>query len=107
MKKTKVLGVVLLLAVIILATAFFFVQRKDGAPVPGGEDVSAYVSEHISELSPEKAVLGGTFYVTDIRASNGEGVVEYEDGHVAFKADFTYTFDRNGEVIIKSFIIRD
>ncbi len=107
MKKSKVLSIVVIVAVLILSAVLFFVQRKDSTVVVGGEDISTYVGEHISELSPEKAVLGGTFYVTDIRASNGEGVVEYEDGHVAFKADFTYTFDRNGEVIIKSFIIRD
>src|SRR5262245_19717456 len=55
--------------------------------------IESYVSTHIADLSPEKAVLGGTFYVTSIKADSGSGVVSYEDGHVAYTADFTYTTD--------------
>lgn len=68
--------------------------------------VETYVREHISELSPEKEVLGGTFYITDIRAENGMGTVSYEDGHVAFVADFTYSMDSSSKPVILSFTIR-
>lgn len=68
--------------------------------------VEDYVRQNISALSPEKAVLGGNFYVTNIEAHGGAGTVNYEDGHVAFIADFTYTIDPNGKVTIISFTPR-
>lgn len=59
--------------------------------------VSAYINENISILSPEPAVLGGTFYVTNIEFTNGNrGTVEYEDGHIALIADFEYFIDEGG-----------
>lgn len=69
--------------------------------------VSKYISENISELSPVKEVLGGTFYVTNIILDRGSGTVEYEDGHIALIADFTYTVSATGEVIIESFTVRE
>jgi hypothetical protein len=46
----------------------------------------AYIRSHISELSPQPAVLGGTFYVTDIQWQNDDtALVSYEDGHIALK----------------------
>ncbi|HEX5774531.1 MAG TPA: hypothetical protein VFY28_01035 [Candidatus Paceibacterota bacterium] len=68
--------------------------------------IEDYVRTHISELSPEEAVLGGTFYVTAIEASNGTGVVSYEDGHIAFTADFTYETATDGMPAVTSFVIR-
>lgn len=65
-------------------------------------DIETYIGTHISELSPVQEVLGGTFYVTQVRAQNGTGVVNYEDGHMAYIADFSYTQDaRNGYTITK------
>jgi hypothetical protein len=62
------------------------------------EAVSQYIQENISELSPEPEVLGGTFYVTDITfTGDNSGIVEYEDGHIMLIANFTYTFDAQGE----------
>ncbi|MHB1330676.1 MAG: hypothetical protein ACYCY6_01780 [Minisyncoccota bacterium] len=69
--------------------------------------VESYVSQNISTLSPEKEVLGGTFYVTDIQVADGKGTVSYEDGHVAFTADFTYTSSDLTGHNITSFVIRD
>ena len=58
--------------------------------------VKEYIRENISALSPEAEVLGGAFYVTEIRfTGTNSGVVEYEDGHIALIADFTYSFDVN------------
>ncbi len=68
--------------------------------------VEVYVSQNISELSPEKEVLGGKFYITNIQVADGKGVVSYEDGHVAFTADFTYTSDDRTGHTITSFVVR-
>ncbi len=53
----------------------------------GQELVAKYIALHLSQLSPEKAVLGGKFYITHITFENsGNAIVEYEDGHNAFRA---------------------
>ncbi len=75
------------------------------APVSATE-VEAYVRENISELSPVKEQFGGTYYVTQIRADSGRGIVSYEDGHFAYTADFTYD-TTNTMVRITSFTVRD
>jgi hypothetical protein len=69
-------------------------------------DVATYVRLNISELSTEPEVLGGTFYVTEIEAEDGRGVVKYEDGHNAFVADFTYTTSETSGHTITSFTVR-
>jgi hypothetical protein len=68
--------------------------------------VEDYVKLNISELSPEKEVLGGKYYVTEIEARGGAGTVKYEDGHNAYVADFTYTTDEIGAITITSFLLR-
>jgi hypothetical protein len=58
--------------------------------------VTTYIKAKISQLSPELPVLGGTFYVTDISFTGpSQGEVKYEDGHVAFVADFSYSVDED------------
>jgi hypothetical protein len=52
-------------------------------------------------------VLGGTFYVTAIEATDGSGTVSYEDGHNAYTADFTYSFRADGSVSVDSFTVRN
>ncbi len=57
-------------------------------------EVESYIRENITNLSDEKAVLGGTFYVTEIIWEDDfHGAVFYEDGHYAFKRMFTVTLD--------------
>ena len=68
--------------------------------------IESYITANISVLSPIKEQLGGTFYVTDIEAENGSGVVEYEDGHNAYVADFIYEVNEESGITIKSFIAR-
>ncbi len=70
-------------------------------------DIDSYVTSNISGLSPLKEQLGGTFYVTKIGSDNGTGTVEYEDGHNAYIADFTYSVAADGKPAIDSFVIRD
>lgn len=88
-------------------------QSVTSAPEPAEatdeeqDAAEAYVRENIVTLSTEPAVLGGTFYVTDIEAdSDWTGTVEYEDGHVAFVADFTYAVNASGTPRITSFTVR-
>lgn len=104
----KTIGAFALITLVFLFTMIFIVPRVQ-APLPAGKSVSpeSYVAKNISELSPAKEVLGGKFYVTEIRAGNGTGVVHYEDGHVAFIADFTYTASDERGIEITSFTIRE
>lgn len=69
---------------------------------PAAEEI---LKNTINDLSPEKAVLGGTFHVIDIAwQDNGSALVTYEDGHILLKAHATFSMDANGPVV-KSFII--
>jgi hypothetical protein len=71
-----------------------------------GTGIEEYVGSHISQLSPVKEQLGGKFFVTAIEAHGGAGTVEYEDGHNAYTADFTYAVDAAGNPSVTSFKIR-
>jgi hypothetical protein len=128
MKKNLTILVVFLIVLAVALGAYAY-QKNNAQPTPdtvGSEQndevengrvmsVEEYVRLNISELSPEKEVLGGTYYVTNIeldstsspQAHSGAGTVSYEDGHNAYTADFTYTTDaENGAIAITSFVIR-
>lgn len=65
-----------------------------------------YTEDNISELSSEKAVLGGTFFVTNLKwLNNNSALVDYEDGHIALQALVKYNLDDKGEVDVTSFEI--
>lgn len=114
----KVFVVMLILAGIVGGALFLYqrntvsegLQEQAGTGVEQGKlmSIESYVTQNISLLSPEKEVLGGTFYVTKIEVEPGEqkGYVEYEDGHNAFSADFTYTADDRSGIEITSFVMR-
>lgn len=69
------------------------------------ELVSQYIEENISELSPEEAVLGGTFHVTNIEfVDENQAIVDYEDGHIDLQAQAIFSVE-DGQVIIDSFEI--
>ncbi|MBP9757525.1 MAG: hypothetical protein KBD06_02905 [Candidatus Pacebacteria bacterium] len=81
--------------------------RQDEAYKNRLMDLPTYMNVHISELSPVQETLGGKFYVTDVTASGGVGVVRYDDGHMQYVADFTYKgSDAKGYTITK-FKIRE
>lgn len=82
------------------------VPATDSAPSAAPMTIEEYVRQNISALSPEQAVLGGTYYVTSIEAHGGAGTVSYEDGHVAHTADFTYSVDEQGRPSVQTFVIR-
>ncbi len=70
------------------------------------ESVTEYLKANISELSPEKEVLGGTFYITSVRfLSPMLCLVEYEDGHVAYTATVEFAVPSADEVKIVDFRI--
>lgn len=69
------------------------------------ENVETYVRGNINTLSSEPPVLGGTFYVTDIKIDGTRGTVWYEDGHIALVADFEYVSDKYG-ITISSFEVQ-
>lgn len=80
-------------------------QADNGVSVIDTEKIGEYIRENISALSLEPAVLGGTFYVTEILfPAPGVAVVSYEDGHIALKAEAEYSLE-SGEVKIESFEI--
>jgi hypothetical protein len=104
---------VLLIILLIAGALFYAVNRgktgdytSDGATTMPSMTIEEYVRKNISTLSPEKEQVGGTFYVTNIEAAGGVGTVKYEDGHVAYVADFTYVTDQNGTVSVTSFTVR-
>lgn len=71
--------------------------------------VENYIKENISTLSPEEAVLGGTFMVTSVTFFNdNEVLVDYEDGHIALSGLAVYEVSGDGDVEVKKFeIIED
>jgi len=67
--------------------------------------VQEYINKNISELSSKKEVLGGKFYVTNIRFNSpGSITVDYEDGHIALRAQAEYEYS-NSMIVITSFIV--
>ncbi len=75
--------------------------------------VVKYLENNISELSPEKEVLGGKFYLTSIDfVSDNQAVATYEDGHIALTANIIFSVKQNdsqeNEVVIENFeIVKD
>ena len=58
-------------------------------------DVIKFFTESINEVSPEKPVLGGKWFVTRFRFVDKNNVyVEYEDGHIA--RAFLLTLSKSG-----------
>lgn len=112
--KMKKIVLITLLVIALLATGvgiFLMSKKDDVSPVVQSStqnkmmSIENYVRTYISELSPVEEVLGGRFYVTDIKTGNGKGKVSYEDGHSAYIADFTYSNESNGAIRIDSFVI--
>lgn len=65
-----------------------------------------FINENINALSPEPAVLGGSFYVTNIDWTYPNiALINYEDGHVAYHAEIQLSFNENGQVILDSFTL--
>lgn len=67
----------------------------------------AYIRSNVSALSLTPAVLGGTFYVTDIEWEDEDtAIVSYEDGHIALKGRTNIVHGDDG-VTVTEFVIVD
>ncbi len=103
----------LVIIILIISAAVFGWQyiKKNSSELPHPTvpniALGAYLRENISELSPIKEQVGGTFYVTKIEAYGKKGVVHYEDGHNAYVADFLYEIGSGGNVVVSDFVIRE
>jgi hypothetical protein len=83
------------------------ISVEDNLTNANKELVENYIKDNISSLSPEEAVLGGTFYVTGIRFLGDDNcLVDYEDGHIAFTALANFQISEANEVEIASFEIQ-
>jgi hypothetical protein len=110
--------ITIIVIIIILVGFFFIINSKPSTTdtstyatstnATSTESVTTedYIRANISKLSPVQSSLGGTFYVTNIEAHGGAGTVKYEDGHMAYIADFTYDVDESGSTTIKTFTMR-
>lgn len=64
--------------------------------------VKDYLTQNISELSPQKEVLGGKFYITNVRFTKpGEAFVNYEDGHIALQGTLSYEYKDSTVSVLK------
>jgi len=108
--KQKINNFVFIMIIIIVGVMIGYFLTKNDSKIDINEErwiVENYLKGNISEISPEKEVLGGKFYIINIDwAENNSGQVEYEDGHISLKADFSYEIDwENKAVNIKDFDI--
>lgn len=65
-----------------------------------------FLRSNISDISPEKEVLGGKFYLTNIEWVNDQtAIIEYEDGHIALKAEaeLAFTDETKSQVQVERF----
>lgn len=70
------------------------------------DELKNYLKDNLSTLSPEPEVLGGKFYVTSLElTSPSTAIVEYEDGHIALKANFVFSYNDNGVLQISNFVL--
>ena len=113
--KYKMPIAIAILLIVGAGAAYFYWPQPAEVRIPAGKvmSIESYITSKISELSPKPAVLGGTFQVTSIALSpseeigQGTGTVSYEDGHVAYVADFSYEIDDFTGVKIMNFITRE
>lgn len=101
---------ILLVMVIFIWLGVFIIKDKNKKindyDTNSIELVNNYIRKNISEISPQKEVLGGKFYITDLQiSSDGKGFVEYEDGHILVKATFEYSIDKSNQIKIFNFKI--
>lgn len=104
-----IIGAVILAAVLISCSASRQVlgpnsSSEEAQLVAGGSYSAAdravfeaFLRKNLSELSPEKEVLGGTFYLTNIVwITDRNAIIDYEDGHIALRASVGFSFtDKN------------
>jgi len=101
-KQNKTLLTVIIALIVVAAVAIYITQsapKNDTTLLPVEDDKTdvyqaadrvafeQFLRANLSELSPEKEVLGGTFYLTSIEwETDRNAVIAYEDGHIALNA---------------------
>jgi len=64
-----------------------------------------YLKENISNISPQKEVLGGKFQITNlVVTSSNTAEISYSDGHISLAARFNFSIV-NGVVTITNFVM--
>ncbi len=65
------------------------------------DNIESYLKANIAQLSPVKAVLGGTWQIIGVTSDlkSNSGVVVYEDGHIQEIKNFTFTANEKQEVV--------
>jgi len=84
------------LVMFMVFVGYLIFKQAEGGGVSSlvKDDVIKFFAERINEISPEKPVLGGKWFVTRFRfVDNNNVYVEYEDGHIskAFLLNLTKT----------------
>ncbi|MGE5426098.1 MAG: hypothetical protein ACM3PZ_03420 [Bacillota bacterium] len=116
--KTKIFTTILSLTILAAAGYAIFEARQnpaqtdkqspvanEGAAQIRKADYETYLRENINALSPEKPVLGGTFYVTEVTwIGDRNARVSYEDGHIALEADIVFSV-QDGVISVESFVV--
>lgn len=107
----KIGFLIILIAIIIVGFLIWRTETQNGSETEldltleeKQELVRTYLQENISNLSPEKEVLGGTFYITEFEFMDSETcLINYEDGHIALRAKVNFNVSAQGDVEIVSF----
>jgi len=111
----KIGFVIILIAIIVVGFLIWQKEGQNGSEVEPDftlaekqELVRSYLQENISDLSPKEEVLGGNFYVTEVEFIAPETcLVDYEDGHIALRAEANFQILENNQVDIIAFNLLD
>lgn len=114
-KNFKILAIFLIIAALVFLAINLFAKKEVTNNYENQIDIvsqqnlfSSYIEENINEVSIEPAVLGGTFYVTNIEfLEDNIALVDYEDGHIALQAIISFILDEKEDLTITSFEIID
>ncbi len=113
----KIIAVIAVIGLIIIAAIFAPSIKTPDEPVQEvitmDQQIKTYFNENLSEISPEKEVLGGKFYVTALTVATttyGQdeyvvGEISYEDGHNAYDAVYTLTVIAQNSFEVREIIL--
>jgi len=67
-----------------------------------------YLKVNLSLLSPKREVLGGKFYLTNLKLLDANNaIISYEDGHISFDARIKFFFTNNNPSLTEFTIIAE
>jgi len=107
MKKTS-LYLLIIMSIFLTACSNKIEKKPIEISLETKNIVKKYIKENISNLSIEKEVLGGNFYVTQIKFLNPDIVIiNYEDGHIALEAKANFKIEDEKVEIINFKLINE